>query len=285
MCVFGTIMSNMFSFIPANLIALEGISIDLMNSFPLVSVALVSMSVLIFSTPVVMLFVFDKNTGVLEYLLSTGLDQLDLFKGYVKASLSLASILLAFSVVLNTAIGIYLGTSLGFLASMVVLTFAMGISAVLLATVSMMAFSSLQKTQMGAKRALHTTDFKTVNVLLVLMAVGAMGAGVFTKDITLAHGAMSSMAFLFAGLSAMASSKVVKKPLSLISIVLGAMALGALALFSCGLVTSGSLTSNFAYDSIFFLGLGPGGMERMIVYPALMWLAGFGGYLVARQET
>jgi len=156
MCVFGTIMSNMFSFIPANLIALEGISIDLMNSFPLVSVALVSMSVLIFSTPVVMLFVFDKNTGVLEYLLSTGLDQLDLFKGYVKASLSLASILLAFSVVLNTAIGIYLGTGLGFLASMVVLTFAMGISAVLLATVSMMAFSSLQKTQMGANQPLGT---------------------------------------------------------------------------------------------------------------------------------
>ncbi len=151
MCVYGTIMSNMFSFIPANFTAL-----DLMNSIPLVSVALVSLSVLIFSMPVVMLFVFDKNTGVLEYLLSTGLDQLDVFKGYVKASLSLASILLAFSVVLNTAIGIYLGTSLSSLASMVVLTFAMGISVVLLATVSMMAFSSLQKTQMGANQPLGT---------------------------------------------------------------------------------------------------------------------------------
>jgi hypothetical protein len=91
------------SSIPANIITLEGISIDLMNNIPLVSVALVSMSVLIFSTPVVMLFVFDKNTGVLEYLLSTGLDQLDVFKGYVKASLSLASILLAFSALLNSA--------------------------------------------------------------------------------------------------------------------------------------------------------------------------------------
>jgi hypothetical membrane protein len=130
----------------------------------------------------------------------------------------------------------------------------------------------------------HTTDFKTVNMLLVLMAVGAMGAGVVTKDFTVAHGALSSMAFLFAGLSAIASFKVVKRPLSLISIVLGAMALGALALFSCGMITSGSLTSNIVYDSIFFLGLGPGGMERMIVYPPLMWLAGFGGYLIAQQE-
>jgi hypothetical protein len=156
MSVFGAIFSNTSSLVPADLITLENTSIDLMNSIPLVSVAILSMAALIFSMPVVMLFVFDKNTGVLEYLLSTGLDQLDVFKGYVKASLSLASILLAFSVVLNTAIGIYLGTSLGFLASMVVLTFAMGISAVLLATVSMMAFSSLQKTQMGANQPLGT---------------------------------------------------------------------------------------------------------------------------------
>ncbi len=156
MSVVGTIMSNMLSLIPANLIPLENTSIDLMDSLPLVSVALVSMSVLIFSTPVVMLFVFDKNTGVIEYLLSTGLDQLDVFKGYMKASLSLASILLAFSVVFNTAIGIYIGTSLDLLASKGVLTFAMGSSAVLLATVAMMAFSSLQKTQMGANQPLGT---------------------------------------------------------------------------------------------------------------------------------
>ena len=154
--VFGTIFSNMPSFIPADLITLENTSIDLMNSIPLASVALVSMAVLIFSTPVVMLFVFDKNTGVLEYLLSTGLDQLDVYKGYVKASLSLASILLAFSTVLNTAIGIYLGTGLGSLANKVVLTFAMGMSGVLLATVAMMAFSSLQKSQMGANQPLGT---------------------------------------------------------------------------------------------------------------------------------
>src|SRR4030043_1766877 len=130
----------------------------------------------------------------------------------------------------------------------------------------------------------HSSNFKTVNTLLFLMAIGAMGVGIFTKDFTVSHGAVSSMAFLFAGLSAIASFKVVQKPLSLISIVLGAMALGALALFSCGLITSGSLTSNIAYDSIFFLGLGPGGMERIIVYPPLMWLAGFGGYLVAQPE-
>ncbi len=130
----------------------------------------------------------------------------------------------------------------------------------------------------------HISDLKTVNTLLFLMALGAMGVGVFTKDFTAAHGAVALMAFLFSGLSAIASAKVLKKPLSLISIVLGAMTIGALVLFSSGLITSGSLTSNNLYDSNFYLGLGPGGMERMIVYPALIWLAGFSGHLIALPE-
>ena len=131
----------------------------------------------------------------------------------------------------------------------------------------------------------HISDLKTVNVLLFLMAIGAMGVGVITKDFAVPHGAVSSITFLFSGLSAIASAKVLEKPFSLISIVLGVMTLGALGLFSSGLITSGSLTSSIAYDSNFYLGLGPGGMERMIVYPALIWLAGFSGHLAMQRET
>jgi hypothetical membrane protein len=71
----------------------------------------------------------------------------------------------------------------------------------------------------------HNHNLKTVNILLLLMAVGAMGVGIFTKDFTLPHGAVSSAAFFFAGLSAITSFKVLPKPLSQISIVLGAMTL------------------------------------------------------------
>ena len=130
----------------------------------------------------------------------------------------------------------------------------------------------------------HTAQLKTVNILLFLMALGAMAVGIVTKDYTVAHGAVSSMAFFFAGLSAIASGNVLKKPASLISIVLGVMTICALGLFSIGMVTSGSLTSTIAYNSNFYLGLGPGGMERMIIYPALMWLAGFSGYLAVHPE-
>jgi len=57
-------------------------------------------------------------------------------------------------------------------------------------------------------------------------------------------------------------------PFSSISVILGLMTLGALSLFLGGI----------------YLGLGRGGMERMIAYPVLMWGAGFGGYLMAYPE-
>jgi len=149
---YGIVLSNIISLIPTD--SVNPAPVDLTNSFPVLSVALLSLSALLFSLPVVMLFVYDKNNGVLEYLLSTGLDQLDIFKGYVKASLSLAAYLLVFSIIFNTAVGIFLGTSLGLLASMALLTFAIGISEVFLVTVCMIAFSSLQKTPMGANQPL-----------------------------------------------------------------------------------------------------------------------------------
>ncbi|TRO45861.1 DUF998 domain-containing protein [Candidatus Bathyarchaeota archaeon] len=130
----------------------------------------------------------------------------------------------------------------------------------------------------------NNSRFKTIRILLFLMSVGAMGVGIVTKNFTLGHGAVSSMAFFFGGLSAFTSSRLLKKPLSLAGIILGAITIGALALFSIGMVASGSISSTVAYDSIFYLGLGPGGMERMIIYPSLMWLALFGGQLTMWRE-
>jgi hypothetical protein len=150
--IYGIILSNIMSIIPSGSIAPA--PIDLSNNFPVLSVALLSMSSVLFSLPVVMLFVYDKNNGVLEYLLSTGLDQLDIFKGYVKAALVLAFYLLVFATILNTVVGVFLGTGLSLLASIVALTFAIGIAEVFLVSVCMVAFSSLQKTPMGANQPL-----------------------------------------------------------------------------------------------------------------------------------
>lgn len=152
MTIYGIILSNIMSIIPSS--SANPAPIDLSNSFPVLSVAFLSLSALLFALPVVMLFVYDKNNGVLEYLLSTGLDQFDIFKGYVKASLALATYLLVSAIILNTIVGVFLGTGLSLVTSMAVLTFAIGISEVFLVSVCMVAFSSLQKTPMGANQPL-----------------------------------------------------------------------------------------------------------------------------------
>ena len=56
----------------------------------LLSVSFMSFGLLMFTTPVILLYVYDKNNGVLEYLLSLGWSQSDVFKQYLKAALFLA---------------------------------------------------------------------------------------------------------------------------------------------------------------------------------------------------
>ena len=154
--VYGVVLSNIMTIFPSasNSNTNTPVSVDLTSNFPLLSIALLSLSAVLFALPVIMLYVYDKNNGVLEYLLSTGLDQLDIFKGYVKASLVLATYLLIFAITLNTVVGVLFGTSLILLATIAILTFAIGISEVFLVSVCMVAFSSLQRTPMGANQPL-----------------------------------------------------------------------------------------------------------------------------------
>jgi hypothetical membrane protein len=128
----------------------------------------------------------------------------------------------------------------------------------------------------GAYFLQRAFNFELLTVLLVLTAIGAMGVGIFTEDFGTIHSIVSLITFVSSGLSAIFSVicsyvhkfNLVKMPFSAISVILGLMTLGALALFMAGMD----------------LGLGAGGMERMIVYPILMWGVGFGGYLIAYPE-
>jgi hypothetical membrane protein len=115
------------------------------------------------------------------------------------------------------------------------------------------------------QRSLNST---VLTALLLLTAIGAMGVGVFTEHSGTVHSVVSLIAFLFGGLSAIASSRLLKLPFSILAVIMGLMDLAALILF----------TTNA------YLGLGAGGMERMIVYPILTWGAGFGAHLIGQTE-
>jgi hypothetical membrane protein len=128
----------------------------------------------------------------------------------------------------------------------------------------------------GACFLQRTFDFKLLTALLVLTGIGAMGVGIFTGHFGIIHGIVSFVAFLFGGLSTIFSVicsyvhkfKLLEMPFSAIALILGLTSVGALVLFMAHVD----------------LGLGVGGMERMIVYPLLMWYAGFGGLLMMHPE-
>lgn len=115
------------------------------------------------------------------------------------------------------------------------------------------------------QRAFH---FKVLTILLAVSAVAAMGVGLFTENSALIHYIASVLVFLFGALSAIFSYRLMKRPLTIIVVLLGVLSLSAMALFL------GNTD----------LGLGVGGMERMIVYPILIWLEGFGAFLITNPE-
>ncbi|MEW6505897.1 MAG: DUF998 domain-containing protein [Chloroflexota bacterium] len=111
---------------------------------------------------------------------------------------------------------------------------------------------------------------KLLFILLVLTGIGAAGVGLLPENFGAVHAVVSLIAFLFGGLSAIFSCRLLKSPMSYFSVLLGLLSLISLAFF-----VSGN-----------YLGLGHGGMERMIAHPILMWAIGFGGYLMSHgNET
>lgn len=96
---------------------------------------------------------------------------------------------------------------------------------------------------------------KFFNFMLILIGIGCMGVGIFTDDVQPIHSIAAIIIFLFGGFAAIFSYKLLKIRFKLINIILGVIALSALVLF---------ITDQYLW-------LGPGGMERMIVYPILIW--------------
>ncbi len=120
----------------------------------------------------------------------------------------------------------------------------------------------------GAYFVQRAFNFRLFSILAAITGMGAIGVGLFTEDAGVIHGVFSLIVFLFAGLSAIISYKLQKPPLSYFSVILGTLSLFALVLFGSGV----------------YLGLGKGGMERMIAYPVLLWTVSFGSYLISYSE-
>jgi hypothetical membrane protein len=107
-----------------------------------------------------------------------------------------------------------------------------------------------------------------IPILVALSGAGTIGVGVFNEHWGVVHLVFAGLGFGMGCMAALVSSRTVKGPLSLVFAVLGLTGLVALCL-------QGTKT---------YLGLGVGGMERMIYYPAMTWVLIYGVYLISIER-
>ncbi|MFC7046500.1 DUF998 domain-containing protein [Halobacteriaceae archaeon GCM10025711] len=108
--------------------------------------------------------------------------------------------------------------------------------------------------------------------LFALAGVGAAGAGVVPLDNpTGLHGLFALLAFVFFNVQAIGTATRLAGPMKAISVLAGVLGLAFVVLMALGDGGNAAL----------FGPIGHGGTERMIVYPPMVWLIAFGGYLMA----
>lgn len=147
---------------------------------------------LIITTPIYLLFVADKNTGMLEYLLAVGMGQRDVFWGYLGASLLLSLVGTVPMLLLNLVLasgGVVMASEV---AGLGVVT---ALADVALVTVLMTAFSSLQRKPTGMNSPLGIT----IGIFLVLpelLLTVVLGSEVVWLDLAVGLAILAVAAFL-----------------------------------------------------------------------------------------
>jgi hypothetical membrane protein len=126
-----------------------------------------------------------------------------------------------------------------------------------------LGFASAYFIQKAFKNRLFTS-------LLMISTICTILIGVFAEDISMpAHG-ISALIMLVVGLGAtFMTYKFVKSPLSYAPIILGGVIIVAIVLQASGN----------------YLGLGLGGIERLEIYPNLLWGLVFDAYLIGEASN
>ena len=106
---------------------------------------------------------------------------------------------------------------------------------------------------------------------IMLFGLGLVGVGLFPGNVSPYHSMSSMLAFLSGGFAAIFSFKIVDAPFKYVGIAFGIIGLATwvMAVFAPNWIVP-------------FIGLG--GTERWIVYPVMLWLTGFGGYLMNKTQ-
>ena len=113
--------------------------------------------------------------------------------------------------------------------------------------------------------------------LLLICGVGAAGVGIFPTNMQPIHGVFQVLALWFGAFSAILSFRKQVVPLSYISAALGIVSFVTSIVFFPYLGLGANDTSTF-------LGLGKGVMERIVIYPLILWVFGCGYHIAGKKS-
>jgi hypothetical membrane protein len=114
---------------------------------------------------------------------------------------------------------------------------------------------------------------RAVTIPILVLGIGALGVGVFPGDTGTPHALFAMATFVAGGVACLTGAIVTTGPFRYLSILFGAVALLTLGTY---LVMG---------DGAPLAGLGVGVVERWIVYPIVLWITGFGGYMAGRADV
>lgn len=126
----------------------------------------------------------------------------------------------------------------------------------------------------GGTMFFETHRKRALLAVFAIAGVGAIGAAVLPLDTGAPHSLSALVAFVFFNLECVTTGFVVTGPMRWLSVTAGIVGLGFVGVMLVG--DSGN-------PSIFGA-IGHGGVERMIVYPAMVLLIALGGYLVGAAD-
>ncbi len=108
----------------------------------------------------------------------------------------------------------------------------------------------------------------------LVAGAGAMGAGLFPLDTVTPHALSAFAAFVGFNVEAIVSGTTLRGPMRAISVLLGVIGLVFVVLMAIGDSGTGAA----------FGPIGHRATEQLIVYPPMLWLLAFGGYLMRERD-
>ncbi len=110
-------------------------------------------------------------------------------------------------------------------------------------------------------------SYVAFTILYIIGGIGSIGVGIFNEHYGMIHLFFAFLAFLFPSIVSYFALLKYKNIISMEWAILGSISIIALILFA----------------SKVYLGLGNGGMERMILIPLIAWSFQFGAFLYAKN--